>query len=202
MHIINKAVTLIESMLEDCGISDSPVLLEQEKDVVRCAYERGALIRVSFGGSSAGIATDDPIRTTTKPSFMFGASLNKPALRSAAAGIINVLTGFLCTSRKLHACEPEYHSRCKKELYARIAGKKIWCCGEMQPIRDQFSAYLVDKPEDAEMILVTADGMVGDEGGAIPEEPGDGVLFVGPSTAGVATLTQGCHYCPYGRTNL
>ena len=202
MHIINKAVTLIESMLEDCGISDNAVVLEQEKDVVRCAYEQGALIRVTFGGQSAGIATNDPIRTRTKPSFMFGASLNKPGLRSAAAGIINVLTGFLCTSRRLHACNPDYHTPCNAELSARITGKKIWCCGQMQPVRDQFSAHLVEMAGDADLILVTADGMVSDEGGLIPEEPGDGVLFIGPSTAGVASLIHGCHFCPYGRTNL
>ncbi|MFH0967521.1 MAG: hypothetical protein V1862_07555 [Methanobacteriota archaeon] len=202
MHIINKAVTLIESMLEDCGISDNPVVLEQEQEVVRCAFEQGALIRVTFGGRSAGIATNDPIRTTTKPSFMFGAPLNKPALRSAAAGIINVLTGFLCTSRKLHACNPECHTPCNTELTALIAGKKIWCCGQMETIRDKFSANLVEKAKDADLILVTADGMVSDEGISIPEEPGEGILFIGPSTAGVATLTQGCHFCPYGRTNL
>ena len=116
MHIINKAVTQIELMVEDCGISDNPVTLEQENEVIKCAYERGALLRVTFGGRSAGIASDDPVRTTTKPSFMFGATLGKPALRSAAAGIINAITGFLCTSRRLHACLPENHDICLKEL--------------------------------------------------------------------------------------
>jgi hypothetical protein len=202
MHIINKAVTLIESMIDDCGISENPVVLEQEHEVTRCAFETGALIRVTFGGRSAGIATHDPIRATTKPSFMFGAALNKPAFRSAAAGIINVITGFLCTSRKLHACNPDFHLTCNRELATHIAGKKIWCCGQMQPIRDQCSAHIVEKAGDADLILVTADGMVSNEGDAIPEELGDGVLFIGPSTAGVATVTHGCHFCPYGRTNL
>lgn len=189
-------------MLEDCGISDNPVVFEQEQEVIRCAYEQGALLRVTFGGRSAGIASYDPIRTTTKPSFMFGASLNKPALRSAAAGIINVLTGFLCTSRRLHACSPECHTPCMTELASLIAGKKIWCCGQMSPIRDKFSATLVEKAGDADLILVTADGLVSNEGDQIPETPGEEVFFIGPSTAGVATLTHGCHFCPYGRTNL
>ncbi|MDD1730102.1 MAG: hypothetical protein LUQ50_13655 [Methanospirillum sp.] len=202
MHIINKAVTLIESMVEDCGISDNPVILEQESEVVRCAHERGALLRVTFGGRSAGIATDDPVRITTKPSFMFGASLGKPALRSAAAGILNALTGFLCTSRKLHACLPESHISCMKELESLLAGKKIWCCGTMDNVRDRFSSQLVASPEEADVILVSADGMISDEHGFIPEEPGEKYLFVGPSTAGVAVLTHSCHYCPYGRTNI
>lgn len=202
MHIINKAVTLVESMVEDCGISENPVTLEQERDVVRCAYERGALLRVTFGGRSAGIATDDPVRTTTKPSFMFGASLGKPALRSAAAGILNALTGFLCTSRRLHACLPEYHEPCIRELRPLIAGKKIFCCGAMDQIRGSFASQLVATPQDADLILVTADGMISDDSGIIPEEPGEKILFIGPSTAGVAILTHGCHYCPYGRTNI
>ena len=202
MHIINKAVNQIEAQIDDCGISDNPVVLEQENEVTRCAYERGALLRVSFGGRTAGIATDDPIRTTTKPSFMFGTALTKPALRSAAAGIINVLTGFLCTSRKLHACTPDNHGQCMGELAEKIAGKTIWCCGAMDPIRDQFSSQIVDAPEKADLILVTIDGAISDVTGIIPDEPGDSILFVGPSTAGVATVTHGCHYCPYGRTNL
>nr|WP_319539774.1 hypothetical protein [uncultured Methanospirillum sp.] len=202
MHIINKAVTLIESMVEDCGISDNPVILEQENEVVRCAYERGALLRVTFGGRSAGIATDDPVRTTTKPSFMFGATLGKPALRSAAAGILNALTGFLCTSRRLHACLPECHDMCLKELERTISGKKIWCCGGMDQIREHFASQVVDSLQDADLILVSSDGMISDEIGVIPEMPDDKYLFIGPSTAGVATLTHGCHYCPHGRTNI
>ena len=189
-------------MVEDCGLSQNNVIIEQEDEVVKCAYEHGALLRVTFGGRSAGIATDDPIRTITKPSFMFGASLKKPAQRTAAAGIINALTGFLCTSRKLHACTPEQHVPCAVELAPLLAGKKIWCCGQMQPIRDRYSSSLAESMEDADLILVTADGMVSDEGEGIPGQPDDRVLFIGPSAAGVAVLTEGCHFCPYGRTNL
>lgn len=189
-------------MVEDCGIAENPVVLEQEHEILKCAYEQGALLRVTFGGRSAGISTNDPVRTTTKPSFMFGASLGKPALRSAAAGILNAITGFLCTSRKLHACLPESHQPCKKELESRIAGKKIWCCGAMDQIRESFASQLVASPHEADLILITSDGMIDDEIGIIPEEPDEKFLFVGPSTAGVAVLTHGCHYCPYGRTNL
>jgi hypothetical protein len=202
MHIINKAVSLMESQLEDCGISDNPVVLSQEEEVTRCQYERGALIRVTFGGRSAGIASDFPVRTTTKPSFMFGAPLNKPELKAAATGILNVLTGFLCRSRVLHACTPDHHGACGAELAALLKGKKLWCCGEMPLIREQLAQHLVEKPDDADFILVSADGMVDRDGGIIPEQPGEQVLFIGPSAAGVATLTHGCHFCPYGRMNL
>ncbi|WP_146201176.1 hypothetical protein [Methanospirillum lacunae] len=202
MHIIKKAVNQIESMVEDCGISDNPVILEQENEVARCAYERGALLRVTFGGRSAGLATDDPVRTTTKPSFMFGATLGKPALRSAAAGILNALTGFLCTSRRLHACLPDNHPTCIRELEDLITGKKIWCCGGMDQIRERFSSQIVNTPEEADLILVSSDGMISDENGIIPEEPDERYLFIGPSTSGVAVLTHGCHFCPYGRTNI
>lgn len=192
----------MESLVEDCGIADNPVVLEQDDQVVRCAYERGALIRATFGGRTAGLASDFPVRTTTKPSFMFGAPLQKPALRSAAAGILNVLTGFLCTSRVLHACTPEHHAACFTDLTPLISGKKIWCCGEMHPIRERYADYLTDSILDADLILVSADGMVDEGGSAISDEPDEKVLFIGPSTAGVATLTHGCHFCPYGRMNL
>lgn len=202
MHIINKAVSAIETMIEGCGISENPVIFEQEDSVVRCPYERGALLRVTFGGRTAGIATDNPIRTTTKPSFMFSASLSKPALRSAAAGIINVVSGFLCTSRKLHACTPDCHETCLKELAGVLEGKRTWCCGEMSPIRDHLSSRLTSDPQEADIILVSIDGMVDDITGLVPEEPDEKYLCVGPSTAGVATLTHCAHHCPYGRTNL
>lgn len=188
-------------MVEDCGIADNPVILEQECEVVRCLYERGALLRVTFGGRSAGIATDDPIRTITKPSFMFGTTLSKPSVKSAAVGIINALTGFLCTSRRLHACTPDHHAVCLDELSRILSGKKIYCCGEIKPIQERFGSQLVSSPDKADIILVTSDGMISDEG-YIPENPGEQILFLGPSTCGVATLTRGCHYCPHGRTNL
>lgn len=202
MHIINEAVNRLAATIEGCGLSDNKVTIEQDFELGKCAYEHGALLRVTFGGRSAGIATGDPVRTTTKPSFMFGASLNKPAQRTAAVGIINALTGFLCTSRKLHACTPEHHPECTTDLDRMIAGKKIWCCGEMPLIRDRYQSSIVPTAADADLILVTADGMVSDEGGNIPDQPDDRVLFLGPSTAGVSVLTGGCHFCPYGRTNL
>ena len=202
MHIINAAVARIESMVEGCGLSDNAVIIEQEQNPVRCAYEHGALLRVTFGGRSAALATHDPVRTVTKPSFMFGASLKKPAQKTAAAGIINALTGFLCTSRKLHACTPDHHGLCAGELSALITGKKIWCCGEMQEIKERYSGSLVASPDQADLILVTADGMTGPEGDTLPTEPDDRIIFIGPSSAGVAVLTRGCHFCPYGRMNL
>lgn len=202
MHIINKAVSLLETQLEDCGISENAVVLKQEEEVIRCQYERGALTRVTFGGRSAGIASDFPVRATTKPSFMFGASLKKPEMKSAAAGIINAITGFLCLTRVLHACTPDHHGGCTTELFPLINGKKIWCCGEMKEIRERYAPFLVDNPNDADLILVSADGMIENEEDLIPVELGKNVLFVGPSTAGVATLTHGSHFCPYGRMNL
>ena len=174
MHIINEAVTRLAETIEGCGLSDNKVTIEQEPELGKCAYEHGALLRVTFGGRSAGIATDDPVRTTTKPSFMFGASLNKPAQRTAAAGIINALTGFLCTSRKLHACTPDHHPECTRDLDQMISGKKIWCCGEMPLIRERYQSSLVTTAAEADLILVTADGMVPDKGEIIPEQPVNG----------------------------
>lgn len=202
MHPINSAVQALVPMMEECGIAESPVLLTPDYDLPRCAYERGVPIQILFGGRSAVFVSDEPIKAATKASFMTDAPLKKQTQRAAAAGILNAVTGFLCTVRKLHACTPEEHLPCKAELSKKIAGKQIYCCGDMPDVRGIAGVNFVDRPEDADIILVTGDGLTGDSASILTGIPSEKLLYLGPSTAGTANLLHCEHFCPFGRAKL
>ncbi|MDD1711716.1 MAG: hypothetical protein LUQ69_00940, partial [Methanoregulaceae archaeon] len=107
MNIVVEATRKIEEQLRESGCEDGIVRIDTLPGCTLCQYEKGACMIASFGGRSAEFVTFDPVRATTRISFMFGATLEKTTQRIAACAIINVITGFLCLSRKLHACAPE-----------------------------------------------------------------------------------------------
>ncbi len=202
MHPINSAVQALVPMMEECGIAESPVLLTPDYDLPRCAYEKGVPIQVIFGGRSAVFVANEIIKATTKASFMSNAPLKKASQRAAAAGILNAVTGFLCTTRKLHACRQEEHSECRAELATKILNKRIYCYGDMPDARKLAGNLLVNRPEDADVVLVTGDGLTGDDAGILSELSKEKVLYLGPSTVGTAQLLHCEHFCPFGRGNL
>jgi len=202
MHPINSAVQALVPMMEECGIAESPVLLTPDYDLPRCAYEKGVPIQVIFGGRSAVFVANEIIKATTKASFMSNAPLKKASQRAAAAGILNAVTGFLCTTRKLHACRQEEHSECRAELATKILNKLIYCYGDMPDARKLAGNLLVNRPEDADVVLVTGDGLIGDDAGILSELSKEKVLYLGPSTVGTAQLLHCEHFCPFGRGNL
>ena len=202
MHPINSAVQALVPMMEECGIAESPVLLTPDYDLPRCAYEKGVPIQVIFGGRSAVFVANEIIKATTKASFMSNAPLKKASQRAAAAGILNAVTGFLCTTRKLHACRQEEHSECRAELATKILNKRIYCYGDMPDARKLAGSLLVNRPEDADVVLVTGDGLIGDDAGILSELSKEKVLYLGPSTVGTANLLHCEHFCPFGRGNL
>ena len=202
MHPINSAVQALVPMMEECGIAESPVLLTPDYDLPRCAYEKGVPIQVIFGGRSAVFVANEIIKATTKASFMSNAPLKKASQRAAAAGILNAVTGFLCTTRKLHACRQEEHSECRAELATKILNKRIYCYGDMPDARKLAGNLLVNRPEDADVVLVTGDGLIGDDAGILSELSKEKVLYLGPSTVGTAQLLHCEHFCPFGRANL
>ncbi|MBP9007919.1 MAG: hypothetical protein KBG16_04510 [Methanospirillum sp.] len=202
MHPINSAVQALVPMMEECGIAESPVLLTPDYDLPRCAYEKGVPIQVIFGGRSAVFVANEIIKATTKASFMSNAPLKKASQRAAAAGILNAVTGFLCTTRKLHACRQEEHSECRAELATKILNKRIYCYGDMPDARKLAGNLLVNRPEDADVVLVTGDGLIGDDAGILSELSKEKVLYLGPSTVGTAQLLHCEHFCPFGRGNL
>jgi len=116
MDIIGEAVKRLEDVVACGGCEDMGVRLDVEPDAETCQYERGACMTALFGGRIAEFVTDNPIRATTKISFMFGAPLDNPATRGAACAIINVTTAFFCISRVRRACPVASHGACLKEL--------------------------------------------------------------------------------------
>lgn len=202
MHPINKAVQKLIPMMEECGIEDSPVVITPDYDLSRCAYERGVPVQVIFGGRSAVFVSEEPIKVKTKASFMGDAPLKKSVQRGAAAGIINAVSGFLCLNRILHACSQEKHSLCRDALSESIRGKRIYCCGEMPDAKKLAGNSLVAKPEEADIILISGDGLVENESEFFNRYSPEKVIFIGPSTSGTAHILKCQHFCPFGRANL
>ncbi|MDO8871871.1 MAG: hypothetical protein Q7V05_03960 [Methanoregula sp.] len=200
MDILIDSVNKLETILEHSGCEEVGVLLDVNPDAVNCQFDRGACMTASFGGRSAEFVTSDPIRAQTKISFMFGAPLDTPSVRSAACAMINVATGFFCLSRVLHACPGARHADCMTDLGTVIQRKKILCIGSIPVIEDTFRACIVTDPKEADLILVSAEGII-DPGlrDLIAEFKGTKrIICLGPSTAGVARLQQIEHWCLYG----
>jgi len=200
MDILIDSVNKLETILEHSGCEEVGVLLDVNPDTVNCQFDRGACMTASFGGRSAEFATSDPIRAQTKISFMFGAPLDTPSVRSAACVMINVATGFFCLSRVLHACPGPRHADCMRELGSIIQGKKIHSIGSMPAIEDTFRASIVTNPKDADLVLINAEGIIDAGLGDLITKFKDSkrIICLGPSTAGVARLQQIEHWCPYG----
>ena len=200
MDILIDSVNKLETILEHSGCEEVGVLLDVKPDAVNCQFDWGACMTASFGGRSAEFVTSDPIRAQTKISFMFGAPLDNPSVRSAACAMINVATGFFCLSRVLHACPGSRHADCLKKLGTVIQGKKIFCVGSMPAIENASSVQIVTSYKDADLVLVNAEGIIDTGLGDLIAECKDKkrIICLGPSTAGVARLQQIEHWCPYG----
>src|SRR5512137_2871306 len=112
MDIIRESVTKIKELLEHGGCGEGDVLLDVNPDAKNCQFEKGACMTASFGGRTADFITFDPIRARTRIPFMYDAPLDTPSTRGAASVIVNVVTGFFCLSRVLHACMTSDHAPC------------------------------------------------------------------------------------------
>jgi hypothetical protein len=200
MDLIIETVKKLETVMNDSGCEDSGIVLDVRSDTVNCQFERGACMTAVFGGRSADFVTFDPIRAKTKISFMFGTQLDTPSVRSAAAAIVNVATGFFCLSRILHPCPESTHKECRRQLLLELGGNRIFCMSSIPTIETTFRSTIVTNPHDADVILIQGKGII---------EPGTGdiirnnketkrILCIGPSTAGVARLNQLEHWCPFG----
>ena len=116
MDIVTDSVNRLEEMLKCSGCEETGYSLDVDPDAHNCQFERGACMTASFGGRMAEFVTDDPIRATTKISFMFGTPLEPPGVRAAACAIINVATAFFCLTRVRRACPAASHAACLHEL--------------------------------------------------------------------------------------
>ena len=134
---------------------------------------------------------------------MYDAPLDTPSTRGAASVIVNVVTGFFCLSRVLHACKESSHAPCLGELKREIGGKRVCCIGSIPEIEGQFGGMVVPDPEMADVILISGEGMIAEGTGDLIEQyKGEKqVLCIGPSVAGVSRLHMLEHWCPYGRSS-
>lgn len=202
MDIIIESVKKIEKVLEHSGCAEGDILLDVDPAIKNCQFEHGACMTASFGGRIADFVTYDPIRARTKISFMYGAPLDTPSTRGAAAAIVNVVMGFFCLVRVLHACPESAHIPCLTELKQEIGGRRLFCVGRMPEIEREFAGLLVDNPEKADFILINGDGITLAGTGDLVERyiGSDRVLCIGSSVTGVARLHEFRHWCPYGRS--
>jgi hypothetical protein len=202
MDIILDSVKKIESLLEHSGCAEGDVLLDVNPDAKNCQFEKGACMTATFGGRVADFVTYDPIRARTKISFMHGAPLDTLATRGAAAAIVNVITGFFCLTRVLHACPESAHAPCLTELKQEIGGRRLFCGGVIPVIEREFSDLLVSDPADADIILINGEGVIAEGTGDLLERNRDStmVLCIGSSASGVARLNETRHWCPYGKS--
>ncbi|HNX16729.1 MAG TPA: hypothetical protein PKM50_00200 [Methanoregula sp.] len=200
MDIITDSVNKLEEILCHSGCEESDVCLDVDPDAKTCEYERGACMVATFGGRMAEFVTDNPVRAMTKISYMFGTPLEAPAARSAACSVINAVTGFFCISRVLHSCPVESHAACLRELMEKISGHRVFCVGKIHALEREQNIEIVSDIHEAEFILVNNEGLIALETSDLIASvvTGKKVIFLGPSTSGIARLQQHEHWCPYG----
>jgi len=201
MTIIHRAVQKLKGSLEGSGCDHGVVSLWINRDVPVCQYPRGVCLEGVYGGRTAEMVTTTPLEAKAKLSFLYEAPLKKPKTRAAAVAIINVLTGFACMSRKLHACPPSCHGECREMLAKMYDSGMIYPLGDLKEIPELFRGRIAESPEKADIIVIAGDGLISDEGVEIQEKYQDTkeIIYLGPSTAGVATLLDLKHWCPFGR---
>jgi hypothetical protein len=202
VDIIIDSVNKLKNLLEHSGCEDGGITLDIDPNERHCQFENGACMTASFGGRSAVFVTSNPIRANTRISFMFGAPLDTPATRSAASAIINVITGFFCMSRVLHACPVSAHALCKKQLTTEISGRRVYCAGIIPSVNAIPAVQIVSKPQDADVILFGADGIISPNiTGIITNfKSSKQIICLGPSTSGISRLEEIEHWCPFGTT--
>jgi hypothetical protein len=201
MDIIVESVKKIEGLVEQGGCPEAGVLLDVDPGAAICQFERGACMTASFGGRSAEFVTFDPIRARTKASFTFGAPLDTPQVRGAAGAIINVILGFLCMVRVLHACPVTCHAPCRDQLATEIAGRRVYCHGLPENAGTALSRAATTDSSDAEIILINGEGLIAEGTGDLIDHnrTTKRIICIGPSTAGIARLQETEHHCPFGR---
>ncbi|MDD1663864.1 MAG: hypothetical protein LUQ32_00765 [Methanomicrobiales archaeon] len=200
MTLLLEAARKLEETVHGTGCEDGVATLKRRPDAPRCQFERGAMIEASFGGRTAQVVTDSPVQTQTRLSSLFGQDLPSPELRTAALGIVNVVSGFLCIGRRFHACDPACHGPCMEELREEIGGRKIFTPVHLPVIARELAPLVTAEAGDAGILVVTGEGLVREEGSELRDQAADrGILLLGPSTEGVASLLALPHWCPYGR---
>lgn len=201
MSSVTDAVERMEKVTRGTGCQDCNVKIERQPDAPACRYERGVNLKFGFGGAAADVVTQYPLETVTRIPFMFGASLETPEKRTAACGILSVVARFLCLCRRSQACGAEDHDQCFENFRSVFEGDRIYINGDMPELVRLLGKSVVSSPEEADVIVVGGDGLFSADGLAVSDKyRGEKKLvFIGPSTAGVATFLDEEHWCPFAR---
>jgi hypothetical protein len=202
MSLITEAVQRLEANVCGSGCEENSVTLKRNPGGPVCRYVRGVTIAGHYGGRIAHSTTNFPIEANTRVSFMFGAALDTARQRAAALAIMNVVLGFLCLERTINACGADRYDDCLRDLISRIRGGRIYPVGTISLPAGESGVYAAD-PAEADILLVTGDGLCTDEGLALCEKYRDSgrLLFIGPETSGFCSLLDLPHWCPYGRAS-
>lgn len=200
MNLVAEAAEQLVERLRGSGCEEGIVKIDSRPDCTLCQYEKGACMIASFGGRSAEFVTFEPVRVTTRVSFLKGSALEKTVQRIAACAVINAVCGFLCLARRLSACDPGHHQACAAMLAGHCRNKRIFCVGEVYHREVLSGLSFVGEPGVADIILVTGEGLVSPEGVELVSayRGKKSMLLLSPSTAGIASLLGLDHWCPYG----
>jgi len=200
MNLIERSVKKLEECSHGTGLETGTIALKIAQDQPRCQFPKGIFLEAEYGGETGHIITDTPLEAKTRLSFLFGAPLKKPEQRAAACAILNAFTRFLCLNRKNHACDQENQKKCFSELKLEIAGKKVFFVGEFPPLKCMPGIEIVQEPDNADLIIVGGNGITTENYLEIIDEWEERkkLLFIGPSTSGIAALEKKDHWCPYG----
>jgi hypothetical protein len=200
MTLLLEAAKRLEETVHGSGCEDGVATLKRNPDAPRCQFERGAMIEASFGGKTAQVVTESPVQTSTRVSSLFGSDLPSPELRTAALAIVNVVAGFLCIGRRFHACDPDCHGPCLEELREESGARRIFTPVNVPVLSQELAPLITENASDAGILVVTGEGLIREENSELREQAADrGILLLGPSTEGVASLLALPHWCPYGR---
>lgn len=200
MNLIGKAIEKLESEISGSGCESGIVVLQRNADKPMCQYVRGVNLECEFGGRTAEIVTNDPIQAKTRISFMFGATLDTPQKRTAACAILNATGSFLCLVRPVHACSTESHASCLERLQKELEGSSIYLIGRMPFFEEYLKNQLTADPEEADIFLVCGDGLFSAEKDPLIDRymAEKRMIFLGPTTSGIAAMLDLEHWCPYG----
>lgn len=201
MSLVEDAVEKLEALVFGSGCDDNLAVLRRRPDAPTCQYVKGVALECIFGGRITHLVTDYPVQVTTRISFMFGQPMNTPEKRTAACAILNAVGKFLCITRRTEACQKTDYVPCLSSLRAMLGENPVFVAGFIPGAADHLGGLLVDDPEKADIIMVSGDGILSDEGNAVLEQyrGKKRMVFLGPETSGVCSLLNLEHWCPFGK---
>lgn len=200
MSLVNDAVDIMEKRLKGSGCDHGVVTLSRCLGGEICPFLEGKCIETAYGGKKVQIATSYPLEVKTRISFMYGESLDSPVQRTAACAILNCLSSFMCFPRVSDACPAGCEGKCLDELREETEGRKVFLNGNLPGLSKGLSDRIVADPVDADLILVSGDGIFSDEGLEICDKyrGKKNMIFLAPGTSGLANMLGLRHWCPFG----